>query len=220
MATVLLKGGGLLAGGRCDWGGREMGDVDVLVPARQAGRAAEILEDAGWRGVHGVSARYLADRLLVRRHGWNFEGPPSGEIDLHWHVFEGIHRGRADDLLWAAARPAAFAGIRTRRLDDAHQLAAAPSSTRPHGEASHRLMWIVDVTALLPHVDDVPFERVRLLDRASPNRGRGTRRGCRDARLRARGETRTALVVLQAGPPRATAACGPTTAGRPSDSRG
>jgi len=158
VATMLLKGGGLLAGDRCEWGAREMGDVDVLVPAGQAGRAAEILEDAGWRGVHGVTARYLAGRLVTRRHGWNFDGPPSGDVDVHWHAFEGMHNKRADRELWAAARPTVFGGVSTRRLDDTYQLVHTIEHAS-HGEAAHRLMWLVDVAALLPHVDDARFER-------------------------------------------------------------
>ena len=158
--TLLLKGAALLAANRRGWGTREMGDIDVLVPTTQAGTAAAVLVDAGWTGVQGVTPRYLAARLVARRHGWNFDGDGlSADIDLHWHVFEGVRGLHANDELWSAARPVAFAGVDTERLDDADHLVHTLEHAS-HGEATQRLDWLVDVDSLLPHVDPERFVRV------------------------------------------------------------
>lgn len=157
--TMLLKGAGLLAAGWCAWGAREMGDVDVLVPAGQAGRAASALQNLNWWGLGGVDADYLARRLVRRRHGWNFAGPPSGEVDLHWHIVDGQSAAPADGLLWSGRHPATFGGAATSRLDAADQLVHTIVHAA-HGEPAHRLVWLTDVALLLERADPDRVARV------------------------------------------------------------
>jgi len=150
--TLLLKGAALLAAEHCAWGAREMGDVDVLVPTRQAGMAAKVLEDLGWRGAADVDSEYLTRRLLRRRHSWNFEGPPSGSIDLHWRAVDTLGTEHDDDVLWRRARPTTFGAVRTTRLDDTDHLVQTIEHAA-HGEPAHRLIWLIDAAALLQTVD-------------------------------------------------------------------
>jgi SAM-dependent methyltransferase len=150
--TMLLKGGGLLAAERCRWGAREMGDVDILVATTKAGRAAAVLESQGWLGAAGVSADYLARRLVNRRHSWNFIGPPSGALDLHWHLMEGIGGNHADDLLWRSSRATTFGDVAIRRLADTDHLVHTIEHAS-HREPAHRLVWLVDAAYLLHRAD-------------------------------------------------------------------
>jgi hypothetical protein len=157
--TMLLKGAALVAGDRRAGGAREMGDVDVLVPTAQAGDAAALLGAGGWSGQRGVTPQYLAERLVNRRHSWNFDGGESTSIDLHWHAFEDVGGLDADRLLWEGARATTLGGVGTARLDDSAQLV----QTLVHAalaEDVQRLEWLVDVASLLEHVDEARVVRV------------------------------------------------------------
>ena len=150
--TMLLKGAALLASGASRWGAREMGDIDVLVPAATAGPAAAVLERHGWHGIADVTADYVARRLVNRRHSWNFTGPPSGTLDLHWHLVDGVGGDHADDLVWDARRATTFGNVTTSRPDDSDQLVHTLEHAA-HGEPAHRLLWLVDAAHLLPRAD-------------------------------------------------------------------
>jgi hypothetical protein len=150
--TVLLKGAALLASGRCAWGAREMGDVDVLVPADRAAEAASVLDAAGWVAMSGVTPDFIARRLVMRRHSWNYEtDAPYGQLDLHWHVFEG--RGAdVDAALWDRVQSVRFGDVALLRLDDADQLVYTIEHAS-HGEPAHQLVWLVDVARELDRID-------------------------------------------------------------------
>jgi len=159
IATILLKGAALVAAERCSWGAREMGDVDILVRTAQAGAAAAVLERLGWRGIEGVDADYIARRLVRRRQSWNFEGPPSGSLDLHWRVVDRMGTEHAEDLVWRAGRTATFGDVETQWLDDAAHLVQTIEHAA-HGEPAHRLVWVSDAASLLCRVDPARLRRV------------------------------------------------------------
>lgn len=163
--TVLLKGAALLASGRCAWGAREMGDVDVLVPDRSVVAAARALDDAGWTGQNGVTPDFLARRLVARRHGWNYEGEtPHANLDLHWHAFESLRAWQLDAELFRHARRVCFAGVDVLALDDGDQ-ALHLIEHASHSEPAHRLAWIADAVTVLEHVEPAQFaRRARELD--------------------------------------------------------
>ena len=151
--TVLMKGAALLASGRCPWGAREMGDVDLLVPAGSAMQAARALDAAGWVARGGVSSEFLARRLVLRRHGWNYErGTPYDNFDLHWHTFEAVRAGSVDDKLFRRTRRVCFGEIELLALDEADQVLHLIEHAS-HSEPAHRLAWIADVAGVLDHVD-------------------------------------------------------------------
>lgn len=161
--TVLLKGAALLASGRCAWGAREMGDVDVLVPSERTAEAARVLGAAGWTALSRLSPDCISRRLVVRRHSWNYDsGSPHGQLDLHWHVFEG--RGvDVDSALWSRTEPVGFGAVEVLRLDDTDQLLHTIEHAA-HGEPAHRLTWVTDVAHQLDQVDpDVLAARARAL---------------------------------------------------------
>jgi len=151
--ALLLKGAAFLASGSFAWGTREMGDVDILVPADRARDAARILERIGWAGMLGVTPDFLARRIVLRRNSWNLERhDPHERLDLHWHAFEGL-RGRAlDASLWRAARPVRFGEVDLVRLDDRDQLLHLVEHAS-HGEPANGLVWIADAALLVESVD-------------------------------------------------------------------
>jgi hypothetical protein len=151
--TVLLKGAALLASERCPWGAREMGDVDILVPTGREADAARALEAAGWVAQGGVTPQFLARRLALRRHGWNYErSAPHDNLDLHWHAFEVVRDGAVDTELFRHARRVRFGDVELLALDDIDQ-ALHLIEHASHGEPAHRLAWIADVAGVLDHVD-------------------------------------------------------------------
>ena len=151
--TMLLKGASLLASGRCPWGAREMGDVDILVPTRCEVDAARALDAAGWAAQSGVTPDFLARRLVLRRHGWNYErDAPHGNLDLHWHAFEAVRAAGFDTKLFRSARRVRFGDVELLALDDADQVLHMIEHAS-HGEPAHRLAWLVDVAGVLDHVD-------------------------------------------------------------------
>jgi hypothetical protein len=157
--TLLLKGAALLASGQCDWGAREMGDVDVLVPARRVADAASVLDAAGWLAQSGVTPDFLARRLALRRHSWNYEREaPHGNLDLHWHAFEGQRTADVAARLWGRARRVCFGGVELVCLDDLDQLLHTIEHAS-HGEPSHRLLWIADTARALDTIDGAELAR-------------------------------------------------------------
>jgi len=156
--TVLLKGAALLASGRCEWGAREMGDVDVLVPAGRAADAASVLDAAGWIAVSDVTPGFIARRLVMRRHSWNYwTDAPHGEVDLHWHAFEG--RGAdVDAALWSRAQHARFGDVELLRLDHVDHLIHTIEHAS-HGEPAHQLVWLADVGRDLDRIDPAVLAR-------------------------------------------------------------
>src|SRR5436309_2904716 len=145
--TTLLKGAALLASGRCAWGAREMGDVDILVPPAYAAEAATVLDAAGWVAQSGVTPDFLARRLVPRRHGWNYaRDAPHGNLDLHWHAFEGVRAAAVDAALFERARRVDFGGVELLAFDDIdHVLHVIEHAS--HGEPAHRLMWVADAAS-------------------------------------------------------------------------
>jgi hypothetical protein len=150
---VLLKGAALLATGRCPWGAREMGDVDILVPTVREADAAGALDAAGWTAQGGVTPEFLTGRLALRRHGWNYEGSaPHDNLDLHWHAFETVRAGSVDAELFRRTGPVCFGNVELLALDDADQVLHLVEHAS-HAEPAHRLAWIADVAGVLGHVD-------------------------------------------------------------------
>lgn len=100
LRLILLKGAALVATVYEAPGLRPIGDVDVLVESDQAGKAHSVLSALGWRPIRRVNRE---DLPLC--HALNFQKPPRGALDLHWHLLpENVWAG-IDDGLWRRARP-------------------------------------------------------------------------------------------------------------------
>jgi hypothetical protein len=151
--TLLVKGAALLASGRCPWGAREMGDVDILVPPGREADAANVLDAAGWVAQSGITPGFLARRLGPRRHGWNYEhGTPNGKLDLHWHPFECMRDAKLDAKLFERAQGVRFGSVDLHSFDHIDQVLHMLEHAS-HGEPAHQLMWIADTASVLDNVD-------------------------------------------------------------------
>jgi hypothetical protein len=136
-----------------------MGDVDILVPTGRAVDAARALDAAGWTAQGGVTAEFLARRLVLRRHGWNYEGDaPHDNLDLHWHAFEAVRAGSVDAELVRRARRVRFGDVELLALADADQVLHMIEHAS-HAEPAHRLAWMSDVAGVLDHVDPQQLAR-------------------------------------------------------------
>lgn len=149
--NVVLKGASLVPAYGNDWGVRDMADVDLLVDAGHAHRAAEILQSLGWQPWMSTTAAGVLARHFDRRHSWNFQHPDGPSLDLHWHVFAGSRGPRSDRAFFDAAVPLVLGNVRALRLCDADLLLHVLEHANHHEDAS-KLLWIVDVVHLLRSV--------------------------------------------------------------------
>ena len=141
--TLMLKGGALAVSVYRDIGLRPMGDLDVLVRTGQARAAVEALAAAGWCGRAAVTPEYIRTQ-----HAADLFAAGDLKCDLHWHVYWECCGPDADDELWAASVPLAFAGVDTRTLAVADQLL----HVCVHGSRRARrpgIRWIADALAVL-----------------------------------------------------------------------
>jgi hypothetical protein len=161
--VLALKGAAMLAGGIVEWGAREMGDVDLAVPADRLYEAGRALERAGWWGRNAVSADTLARRLRDRRHSWNFDRGEHQQVDLHWHVLAMRPDPATDDSIWARAHSVSLGQHEVFAPDDL-DLFVHVVEHASRNEPMNRLAWVVDAARLLVRVDaDDLVVRVREL---------------------------------------------------------
>jgi hypothetical protein len=90
----------------------------------------------------------------VRRHGWNYKRDAQhGNLDLHWHAFEGMRAADIDADLFGRAQRVRFGSVELLALDDTDQILHMIEHAS-HGEPAHRLMWIADTASALGNVDE------------------------------------------------------------------
>ena len=108
--TIVLKGAALAVLYYRDPGARPMEDLDVLVPAAEAGRAMEVLREAGWRR----EAEEVPSETIMRIvHSTGFAHTRGSSIDLHWgRSYEPLPDGE----IWRDAVPVTIGGVETRAL--------------------------------------------------------------------------------------------------------
>lgn len=145
--TLVLKGAAVVTQFYPDHGARPMGDVDVLVPKRQAQAALDLLTEHGWRPTRMPRSRMTPTFTSVR-HAQNFAGPDGNNLDLHWHIFIDHLDEETDALLWEAAIPHSVQQVATRRLNPTDQLL----HVCVHGMSlllTPRVGWIADAVMIL-----------------------------------------------------------------------
>jgi len=110
--TIVLKGAALAILDYPDPLLRPMTDVDVLVRARDATRAIDVLRDAGWSS-NGSSV----DGLMRFQHAAPFSNGQGGSVDLHWRVlWQRRDSAEGDEAFWDRSIPATFNDVETRAL--------------------------------------------------------------------------------------------------------
>lgn len=166
--AMLLKGAALAVRYYGDAGLRPMADCDVMVPADQAGQAAEVLMALGWTAwpERAPSQFTAASQWFV--HAWHFAGAGRQHLDLHWHLGPECCNAAADEDFWAAAVPFVLNRQDVWLLAPCDQLFhvclhGAEASTVPP------LRWVADAIVIL-RTPDASIDWHRLLRLAATHR--------------------------------------------------
>lgn len=145
--SLMLKGIALALSCYEDPGERPMEDFDLLVPARHARAALDVLVGNGWKTEYSDGLQ-VTDAIIAVRHGQNFSGPGGEKLDLHWHVLQECVALDADEPFWEEAVPLVIGGRQTRMLSTEDQVLHVCA----HGvewNAVPPVRWVADVVTLL-----------------------------------------------------------------------
>lgn len=168
--TLLLKGAALCRTVYPDATSRAMHDLDVLIPATDAARGIQLLQERGWRAQHRAP-----QAIIPFQHALSFLHDQAGELDLHWQVMRSQrHLEQAADW-WTAAVDHVFEGVPTRILCPPDQFLHACEHALHHSPSSS-LQWLVDACLILRHFRSPRdwerlVEQTRHHDLALPVRG-------------------------------------------------
>jgi hypothetical protein len=117
--TMVLKGAPLAIETYAEPGVRPMNDIDIMVPAPSAQRAASVLQKAGFRARRYPRGLGRAQEIF---HALGFANEGGVGIDLHWYLIEECRHPGADDLFWEESHPLEIGGVPTRALSPTDQL--------------------------------------------------------------------------------------------------
>ena len=121
--SMLLRGVGLVTDYYRDPGLRPMRNADILVPEGKMGRAAKLLQDAGWKAMHGALSAFTPG--FRRLHSSIAFHRSDLEIRIHWHVLSCCPSVSADQWFWSASEATQFHGVETRTLNVSDQFLCA-----------------------------------------------------------------------------------------------
>jgi len=144
---MALKGAALALRHYADLGLRSMGDLDILIRAEDVGRAAALLDRAGYRAEEDATPDAILRQTRVR-HAWQFFGEPDWNFDLHWRPVGRCYSPAVTRLLWE--------GAETVRFGDQDVLVPSPSDQLFHvcvhglqWDWTRKVRWIGDALAVL-----------------------------------------------------------------------
>ena len=103
--VMIIKGISLYNSVYEDLGARSVGDIDILIPTRDAPRAIKIMELNGWKS----NSNLPWEPLLI--HAYGFFNSKGQSIDLHWHLLHQCCYDNADNLFWGKAEKITFFSI-------------------------------------------------------------------------------------------------------------
>jgi hypothetical protein len=119
-------------------------DADVLVHARQAEQAMELLARLRWK-----PARCTRPQMDIPIfHSTPFEDDGGRQLDLHWHLFWECFNAKEVDEYWEKAVAITVGGVQTLALSPTDQLL----HTCWHGARWNEvppIRWIADALAIL-----------------------------------------------------------------------
>ena len=142
--TMVLKGAALIQLYYRESGLRPMLDADVLVHARQAEQAMEVLTSLQWQPLR---CRQPQMRIPIV-HSTPFEDNGGRQVDLHWHLLWECFNASDDDDYWKKAIPIQIGGVQTLALNPTNQLL----HTCWHGARWNEvppIRWVADAMAIL-----------------------------------------------------------------------
>jgi hypothetical protein len=142
--TMVLKGAALIQLYYRESGLRPMLDADVLVHARDAERAMELLMKSQWKPL-----RYGKPQVRIPIvHSTPFEDDGGRQVDLHWHLFWECFKASDNDDYWKKAVSIKVGGAHTLALSPTDQLL----HTCWHGARWNEvppIRWVADAMAIL-----------------------------------------------------------------------
>ncbi len=156
---MALKGVALALRQYADLGLRAMADLDILIRPEDVGRAATLLNRAGYRAEEDATPGAILRQTRVR-HAWQFFGEPDWNFDLHWRPVNRCYSPDVTRLFWEGAEAARFGE---------HEILAPSSSDQMfhvcvHGlqwDWTRKVRWIGDALCILR--EPIDWERVRRL---------------------------------------------------------
>jgi hypothetical protein len=122
LPTMVLKGVALILLHYRDHGLRPVGDVDVLVPTKDAFAATDLLMGSGWSSDKLKSPGLLTETYLAQRHAVVLTDAAGQQFDLHWHVLADSCGAEADQEFWEGALEVKLDGVSTHALNPTDQL--------------------------------------------------------------------------------------------------
>jgi putative nucleotidyltransferase-like protein len=122
---------------------RRIGQIDIVVSARQAQLAARLLNAAGW-----ATDSPLAAEEVTYNHVRRFTGPAGRVLDLHWHFIGSAPGAATDEFFWAARQPCVVHGAQAWHLSPTAMLLHSLLADTPM-LATMPALWVVDELALL-----------------------------------------------------------------------
>jgi len=162
--TIVLKGVVLNLLYYKNFGLRPMGDIDVLVPTKEAHRAIDLLRESGW-----TSSYRFPERIVPVIHGADFvDATGKHHLDLHWHLLIECCQPDADDDFWDGAIPISIEKVKTYALNPADQLL----HTLVHGvkwSPVPPFRWIADAIMIM-NASSAGVDWDRLVDQAERRR--------------------------------------------------
>ena len=122
LPTMILKGAALIVLHYRDHGLRPVGDVDVLVPTKDASAALDLLTRSGWASKRLQPPKLLTETYLVHKHGVVLRDGAGQQFDLHWHVLIDSCGANADEEFWEDAIAVKLEDVSTHALNPTDQL--------------------------------------------------------------------------------------------------
>jgi hypothetical protein len=153
---LALKGVALALRHYADFGLRAMSDVDILIEAKDLGRAAVLLKQAGYRADEDATIEAIERQARVR-HAWQFFGELDRNFDLHWRPVNRCYSPDVTKSFWEEAEAVRFGDREILVPSPSHQL----FHVCVHGlqwDWTRKIRWIADALSVLG--EPVNWERV------------------------------------------------------------
>jgi glycosyltransferase involved in cell wall biosynthesis len=156
--AIVLKGPALVERYHRDPTLRSYGDVDLLVRPRHFTVAMEALQAEGYL-LEDRNWEFLVEDLRGQVH---LMSPGGAMIELHWHLVNGVRQRRSlrmgPEEMWDAVEQTTLGGAPAAVLAREDELAHLLLHAAMHG--CHRLVWVLDVHALIAAAPRLDWDRV------------------------------------------------------------
>ena len=110
IATIILKGGAMIAGYYQNPGLRPIDEIELLIPTNRAPDAVSKLNALGWRCENGGSIESNHDRYFSSKTAHRFSTQEGGNVKIHWRFSLVKGKGFIDADYWQHARETHITG--------------------------------------------------------------------------------------------------------------